>query len=99
MHFVVIRRAGAGWDESRSLREQPAWQPHADYMDALMEEGFVVLAGPLSDGSGTHRALLVLDADSEDQVHARLAEDPWTPMEVLVTESAYRWDVLLGALR
>ena len=67
-------------------------------MDALAEEGFVVLAGPIRGADGVHRALLIVDAPDEEQLHARLAEDPWTPMEVLVTEAVYRWEVLLGEL-
>jgi uncharacterized protein YciI len=65
-------------------------------MDALAEEGFVLLAGPLSDASEFHRALLIVEAGSEEEVAARLAEDPWTPMEVLSTAAVYRWTVLIG---
>ena len=53
-------------------------------MDALFDEGFVVLAGPLGDGhlgpgaDSEHRVLLILDADSESAIDAQLAGDIWT---------------------
>jgi len=70
-------------------------------MDALAEEGFLVLAGPLGDGHlgqvvSEHRVLLIFDADSES--HARLDADPWTPMGMLETVSVEGWNVLLGEL-
>jgi uncharacterized protein YciI len=67
-------------------------------MDALAEEGWVVVGGPLSDERDFHRALLIVGAESEAEVRARLAEDPWTPMEMLRAASIYRWTVLLGEL-
>jgi len=96
MLFVMIRKGGPAWDGDRSLREQDKWDEHAAFMDALYDEGFVVLAGPLGDGHPEHRVLQVLDADSEETVNARLDEDPWTPMGVLTTESVEPWNVLLG---
>jgi uncharacterized protein YciI len=96
MLFALIRQEGPGWDRSRSLREQDGWTPHAAYIDALAEEGFVRLAGPLGDGSGVHRVLLIVDADSEAAVHARTEEDPWTPMGILETVSVEPWNLLVG---
>jgi hypothetical protein len=54
--------------------------------------------GPLSDESDFHRALLIVEAESEAEIRARLAEDPWTPMQMLRTAAIYRWTVLLGEL-
>ena len=47
-------------------------------MDALFDEGFLVMVGPLGDGAPEHRVLLIFDADSESAIDARLAEDIWT---------------------
>jgi hypothetical protein len=49
-------------------------------MNALADDGFVVLGGPLDDGA---RVLLIIDADSEGAIQTRLAADPWTPMGLL----------------
>lgn len=93
---MVIREWGPAWDRGRSLREQAAWDAHAEYMDRGAEEGFFALAGPLGDGP---RVLLVVDASDEAAVHARLDEDPWTPMDMLCTVSVEPWHVLVGAER
>ena len=49
-------------------------------MDSLVEEGFVVLGGPLGDG---RRALLVIEASDESMIERRLREDPWASMDLL----------------
>jgi uncharacterized protein YciI len=100
MYFVVAQEGGASWDRSRPMREQQMWTEHAAFVDALAEEGLVVLAGPLGDSAGSrdrvHRALLVIDADSEDTVRARLAADPWIRSGMLTVVSIDRWEILLG---
>jgi uncharacterized protein YciI len=96
MYYAVIREQGADWDGARALREQSGWPEHAAFMDMLAEEGFVLLAGPLGDGTPPHRALLVVDAGSEAAIHERLAADPWTP-RMLTTAMIARWEVLIGA--
>jgi hypothetical protein len=54
-----------------------------------------VLGGPIGEGEGEN-TLLVIDADDEASVRARLAEDPW-PEELLTIESIRPWSVWLGA--
>jgi uncharacterized protein YciI len=92
--FVVTNLHGPAWDPGRGLREQDAWDEHAAYMDGLVEDGFVLLGGPLGDD----RALLIVDAGSEEEVRERLAQDPWTPMRMLDVEGVEPWEVLLGEL-
>ncbi len=94
----MIRKGGPAWDGSRPLREQDEWDEHARFMDALFDEGFLVMAGPLGDGAPEHRVLLIFDADSESAIDARLAEDIWTQTGTLSTVSLERWNVLLGDL-
>jgi PhnB protein len=96
MYFAVIREQGEAWDNSRGLREQAGWDEHAEFMDNLAAEGFVVFAGPVGDGVPPHRAMLIVDTDSEDTIEARLAIDPWTPMEMLRTVTIDPWEVLIG---
>jgi uncharacterized protein YciI len=102
MYFVVTQEGGVSWDRSRPMREQEKWAEHAAFVDALVEEGLVVLAGPLGDTAGlrdhVHRALLVVDADSEDAVRARLAVDPWIRSGMLTVASIHRWTILLGQI-
>lgn len=83
---------GPGWDPTRGRREQDRWGEHAEFMDGLVDEGFVVMGGPVGDGA---RVLLVIDAPDEAAIEARLAADPWEPLELLRTASVEEWDVLL----
>ena len=75
------------------MRAQDGWDEHAAFMEGLVEEGFVLLGGVLSDG----RALHIVEAESEDAVRARFGDDPW-PVEMLDVASVSRWEVLLGRL-
>ena len=79
---------------ARGLREQDAWDEHAAFMDDLVDDGFVLLGGPL----GANRALLIVEAASEEEVRERLAQDPWTPIRMLGVESVEPWEILLGEL-
>jgi uncharacterized protein YciI len=73
--FLVVRhRSGPEWDPSRPLEEQSGWPAHASFMDDLVDAGFIVLGGPLSD---EHRVVLAVEAESEEEVRATLARDPW----------------------
>jgi uncharacterized protein YciI len=93
-YFLVERAKGPAWDHSRLRREQEGWPAHAAFMDALDEEGFVVLGGPIGEGDGEN-ALLVVAARDETAIRARLAEDPWGE-DMLATESIQTWTVLIG---
>jgi uncharacterized protein YciI len=91
-YFVVTEGCGPRWDPSRARREQDEWDAHASFMDRLVDEGFVVLGGPVGDGV---RVLLVIEAESQRDLEARLAEDPWMSMEVLCIETIEPWEILL----
>ena len=93
-YFLVERGQGPDWDRSRGRREQAGWDEHAAFMDGLVEDGFVVLGGPIGEGDEGDNTLLVVDADDEAAVRARLGEDPW-PQEVLTIESIRPWTVWL----
>src|SRR5215213_5415097 len=95
-YFLVTEERGPSWDAPRPRREQDEWDAHAEFMDALVVDGFVLLGGPVGDGA---RVLLVVDAESEDAIDARLAEDPWMPMGILRVAAIERWQVLLDGRR
>jgi hypothetical protein len=92
-YFAVVLHHGSAWDDSRGLRQQNGWDEHAEFMDGLVEDGFVVLGGPLGDGD---TVLLVCAAGSEGDVRERLAPDPWHgDAGMLVIASVEPWEVLL----
>ena len=91
MFHVVLRQAGPQWLFGRPLEEQTGWQEHAEYMDALVEEGFIVLGGPVSDDG---RVVHAVEAESEDAVRATWARDPWSETH-LVVDSIEPWTIRL----
>ncbi len=93
IYYAVTRERGESWDASLPMRKQEKWDEHAEFMDALVDDGFIVLGGPLYDGE---KFLLIIDAESEQEIDARLAEDPWTPMGLLRIAKVERWEILLG---
>jgi uncharacterized protein YciI len=93
-YFVVKREPGPAWDAASSMREQEHWPEHAAFMDSLVDDGFVVLGGPVGNGL---KFLLIVDSVSEEEIRARFAEDPWVPLGLLRISSVEPWEVLLRA--
>jgi hypothetical protein len=89
--FLVLRRAGPRWDRSLHLEEQSGWPEHADFMNGLVDDGFVVLGGPLADEM---RVVLAVEAESEDHVRETLARDPWHGSH-LVIDTVEPWTIRL----
>jgi uncharacterized protein len=93
-YYTVLRQRGKNWDARLPMRQQEQWEEHAAFMDALADDGFVILGGPLGDGE--EKFLLIIAAESEQAIEIRLADDPWTPLHLLCTASVERWEILLG---
>jgi len=95
MFHVVLRRTGPEWDRSRPMEEQSDWPAHASFMDGLVDEGFIVLGGPLAD---EERVVHVVEAESEDAVRATLARDPWSETHLRV-DAIDPWTIRLDGRR
>lgn len=91
MFLVVMLRSGPRWNTTRPMEEQLNWPDHAAFMDELVDEGFIVLGGPLSDES---RVVHVGDAESEEVVRATFARDPWSET-LLHIKSIEPWTIRL----
>jgi hypothetical protein len=94
-YYLVTNARGPAWDYSRPRRKQDGWDEHAAFMDELVATGFIELGGPVGDG---RRVLHVIRAYGEEEVRARLAQDPWAG-EMLVVASVEPWEVLLDGRR
>jgi len=94
IYYTVLRERGENWDARFPMRQQEQWGKHAAFMDALADDGFVILGGPLGDDE--EKFLLIMAAESEQAIAVRLADDPWTPLRLLRTASVQRWEILLG---
>ena len=98
--FAITREAGPGWTDGKGAFEQPAVNDHAAFMNDLANEGVVLFAGPLAGSEHNRiRVLLIADADSETDIHQRLAADPWVRTQQLVTTCVEPWNLLTGAER
>jgi uncharacterized protein YciI len=73
------------------MEEQSGWDAHATFMDGLVDDGFLVLGGPLSDDV---RVAHAVEAESEDAIRATLARDPWSESH-LVIDSIDAWTIRL----
>ncbi len=95
IYYAVLRERGENWDARLPMRQQEQWDEHARFMDALADDRFVILGGPLGDGE--KKFLHIIAAESEQAIEARLTDDPWTPLRMLRTASIERWEILLDA--
>ncbi len=90
--FLAISAAGPNRDFAKGTREQPFWDEHAKFIDQLVDEGFILMGGPLVDEGG---ALLILNAKDENEVREKLKDDPWTTHGILKLESVKRWEIFI----
>lgn len=93
-NFAVRLVHGAGWDPARPIREQDGWDEHAAFMDALVDEGFIVVGGPVGGGEQTLHAI---EAADEAELRARLAEDPWASAGLLEIGTVEPWALWLDS--
>jgi uncharacterized protein YciI len=93
--FAVINTRGPNWNDDKPMEEQGDWRAHADFMNGLLAEGFVLLGGPLV---GTRDVLLIVRAQDEADIEARLAEDIWVVKGLLSRRQINPWWLRLGTL-
>ncbi|HVO72720.1 MAG TPA: YciI family protein [Ignavibacteriaceae bacterium] len=90
--FLILASAGPNRDFSKGTREQPYWNEHAEFIDKLVDEGFIFIGGPLEDEGGS---LLIVNAEDEKEVRQRIMNDPWYTKGVLKFESIKRWKIFI----
>jgi uncharacterized protein YciI len=93
--LALLRRSGPEWDRSRPMEEQSDWDAHAAFMDQLVDDGLILLGGPLSD---EERVVHVFEADSDEAIRETLARDPWSGSH-LVIDSIEPWTIRLDGRR
>jgi uncharacterized protein YciI len=91
--FLVRVVRGGPWDWSKDMREQELWTEHAQFMNGLVDDGLILLGGPVEGG---REAFHVVDASSEEALRARFAEDPWAKNGMLTVTGVERWTILLS---
>jgi len=91
MFLVEVSRTGPQWNPALPMEEQTGWHAHAEFMDGLVDSGFIVLGGPLEDEV---RVAHVVEAESKDAVRATLARDPWSDSHLRIA-AIDRWTIRL----
>jgi uncharacterized protein YciI len=90
--FVVISSAGPNRDLSKGTGEQPFWDEHAEFIDRLVAEGFILMGGPLVDEGGS---LLFFNTEDENEVREKMKNDPWLKHGIPKQESIKRWQIFI----
>jgi uncharacterized protein YciI len=93
--FAVTRSQGSAWNPALPLDQQFGWRVHADFMNALYAEGFVLLGGPLE---GTSDFLLIFRVSDANEIRTRLSADPWSSNNLLYIKQILPWTLRLGSL-
>ena len=94
--FLAFSSAGPNREASKGTREQPFWDEHVAFIDQLVDEDFILMGGPLVDETGIpHGALLIVNAEDENEVKEKLTNDPWFEKGILKLESIKRWQIFI----
>jgi uncharacterized protein len=89
MSFFVLEYRYGDLDARARVRPD-----HLAYVRSLHENGTVVLAGPVGDGSG---AMMVLQVGSEEEAARVVEGDPYTAAGVGVDHVLRPWNVVIPA--
>ncbi len=96
--FIAISSAGPKADRSKITRQQPFWDEHAAFIDQLVDDGFIIMGGPLVDERELpHGALSIVNAQDENDVREKLKNDPWFEKGILKLKSVTRWQIFIDA--
>lgn len=92
--FITIFTPGANWVAGKTSREQPYWTEHAAFMDALFEDGTVIMGGPFADYSNI---MVIVEASDENAVGELFKRDPFIVQGILHLASVHEWLIFLDA--
>ena len=93
--IVVFSKIGSNRVLGKPSQEQSLWREHADFMNALYDNGQIYLAGPWVDGSG---AMVIMNADSVESAMAVMRQDPWATNDIQGPDRAMAWDIFMNSL-
>jgi uncharacterized protein YciI len=78
-----------------SAEKRMAHRPeHRVYLNQLVEEGKLLMAGPFADESG---GLIVFEAVDQAEVEEMMANDPFTINGVFATTDIRPWTLVAGS--
>ena len=92
--FVIFFTPGTAWIAGKTSREQPYWTEHAAFMDALLEDGIVIMGGPFADYSSI---MVIFAASDEGEARDLFKRDPFVVQRIFHLISVHEWLVFLDA--
>jgi len=87
-------RAGPAWRDGPP-EQQPGWDDHAAFIDAVVAAGTMVMGGPFADFSGS---LMLFEGIDEREVRRVVADDPFVRNGVFVVDDVRTWTVYVDEL-
>jgi uncharacterized protein YciI len=90
--FAVTIRRGKSWDKNKPMSQQEEWKEHAEFMNNLAENDFIILGGPFKTSEDV---LLIVRADNEEDIRNILAEDIWHKLNILEIADIQEWKILI----
>ena len=88
---LVYQQHRGPWDWSKGLRDQELFDEHARFLDGLVDEGFIILGGPVDERD----LLLVVQSQTEASVRSRFAADPWIENGMVTITAVRPWTIFL----
>ena len=92
--YVIFFSPATAWITGKTSREQPYWTEHAAFMDALFEDGIVIMGGPFADYSSI---VVIIEASDDNEARDLFRRDPFILQGILHLSSVHEWLVFLDA--
>jgi uncharacterized protein YciI len=93
--FAVTTAKGANWDHACGIRQQPFFGQHAAFADELVEQGVIIIGGPVASEDDDDIALLAVKAPDERSLRSIFDADPWTVHRVFRIKTVREWTLWL----
>jgi uncharacterized protein len=94
--FAVTTAKDANWDHARDIRQQPFFGQHAAFVDELVEQGVIIIGGPVASEDDDDIALLAVEAPDEGSLRSIFDADPWTVHRVFRIKAVREWTLWLN---
>lgn len=79
-------------------KRQAVRPTHRDFLRGLGEQGLLMVSGPYAEAEQPPGALLILRADSKNEVSAALDKDPFRIEGIVADVSVVEWQPVAGPL-
>jgi uncharacterized protein YciI len=93
--YAVTTAKDVNWDHAQDIREQALWEEHGAYNDELVQNGTIIMGGPIGSGIEEDIALVAVVASDAEAARSVFDDDPWKVNRVFRIKSVWPWTVWL----